>query len=326
MRYKIVAMTDNANRSYSIEKEVLERIGGELTVSECKDPKEIIELCKEADGIITEYAPITAEVVENLRKCRVISRYGVGYDNVDVGACTRKGIYVANVPDYCAEEVSDHALALMMACARQIAYRDRMVRSCMWDIKGAPIHRIAGRVFAFLGFGTIARCLLRKIMGFGFGRILVYDPYVKAEVVRELGAEQVDLTTALREADFVSIHMPANDATQGLIGEKELGLMKPTAILINTSRGTIVDEKALADALKRKALGYAGLDVLEHEPIEPENALIGLDNCVLTDHVGWCSEEARAELKRKVAENVRDALEGRRPKYAVNDVEARYVE
>lgn len=322
MRYKIVAMTDNVNRSYEVESEVLAKIGGDLIVSDCKEVKDVIELCKDADGIMTEYAPINAEVVRHLERCKVISRYGVGYDNVDVKACTEKKIYVANVPDYCAEEVSDHALALMMACTRQIAYRDRMIRSGKWDIKGEPIHRITGKTFAFLGFGTIARCLLRKIKGFGFNRILVYDPYINADKVKELGAEQVSLSTVLREADFISIHMPATESTRCLIGHKELHAMKPSAILVNTSRGTIVDEKALISALKEKTILCAGLDVLEHEPIGTENPLIRLDNCIITDHVGWCSEEARVELKRKVAENVRDALEGRRPKYAVNDIQA----
>lgn len=320
MRYKIVAMTDNANRSYEVEKEVLKKLGGDLIVSGSREVAEVIELCRDADGIMTEYAPINAEVVSHLERCKVISRYGVGYDNVDVKTCSEKGIYVANVPDYCAEEVSDHALALIMACARQIAYRDKMVRDGKWDVKGDPIHRITGKTFAFLGFGKIARCLLRKIKGFGFEKILVYDPYVKTETVKELGAEQVPLATVLKEADFISIHMPATESTKGLIGWNELSIMKPSAILVNTSRGTIVEESALIKALKEKVILCAGLDVLEHEPIRKDNPLIELSNCVLTDHIGWCSEEARVELKRKVAENVLDALEGRRPKYAVNDI------
>jgi D-3-phosphoglycerate dehydrogenase len=320
VRYKIVAITDDVNRNYDVEKEILQKIDAELHVSECKTVSDVIEACRDADGIMTEYAPITAEVVAHLKRCKIISRYGVGYDNVDVDACTRRGIYVANVPDYCAEEVSDHALALMMTCLRQIVYRDRLVRSGGWNITGDPIRRIAGMVFSFLGFGTIARCLLRKIKGLEFSRILVYDPYVEAGVIRSLGAEQVDLETALKQADCISIHMPLNDDTHGLIGAEAFALMKSSAVLINTSRGSIINEESLVKAIQDKVIGCVGLDVYEYEPLAVDHPLKALDNCVLTDHIGWYSEEAKIDLKRKVAENIRDVLEGKPPKYAVNDI------
>lgn len=311
-------MTDDVNTNYDVEKAVLRPIGAELRVAACMTVKDVISACEDADGITTDATPITAEVVAHLRRCRVISRYGVGYDNIDVDACTRKGIYVANVPDYCAEEVSDHALALLMTCVRQIVYRDRLVRRGKWNAVGTSIHRIAGSVFAFVGFGTIARCLLRKIRGLSFSRILVYDPYVEATSIEALGAEQVDLETALREADCVSIHMPLNDGTRGIIGAEALALMKSSAILINTSRGPIIDEAALIQALCNKTICCAGLDVFENEPLAADHPFIAMDNCVITDHTGWRSEEARVELKQKVAENIRDVLKGNPPRYPVN--------
>ena len=188
----------------------------------------------------------------------------MGYDNVDVDACTKKGIYVTNVTDYCIEEVSDHALALLMACARKVARRDAQVRAGMWNIgKTDPIYRIAGRTFTFLGFGAIARCLHRKIKGFNFERILIYDPFLSEEEIQSYGAEKVDWEIALKNADYISIHMPLNDTTRGMINEEAFAMMKPTAIIINTSRGPIIDEKNLIKALTMGQINSAGLDVHE---------------------------------------------------------------
>jgi D-3-phosphoglycerate dehydrogenase len=208
----------------------------------------------------------------------------------------------------------------MMACARKVARRDTQVRAGQWNVgKADPIYRIAGKTFTFLGFGMIARTLFRKIQGFNF-RELVYDPFLDAETVKSMGAEKVEWEQALREGDFISIHMPLNDKTRGLINEKAFDLMKPTSILINTSRGPVIDEKSLIDALQNKKINSAGLDVHTKEPMDKDNPLMKIENCVLTDHVGWYSEEAMSELKRKVAENVRDVLLGGKPKYPVNKI------
>jgi D-3-phosphoglycerate dehydrogenase len=318
-KFKVV-MTDDRHKTYEEEKAVLESIGAEVVIANLNTVEEVIEECKDADGIMCNLSPMPAEVIEKLEKCKVISRYGVGYDNVDMAACTKKGIYLANVPDYCAEEVSDQALALMMACARKVARRDAQVRAGQWNVgKADPIYRIAGKTFTFLGFGMIARTLFRKIQGFNF-RVLVYDPFLDAETVKSMGAEKVEWEQALREGDFISIHMPLNDKTRGLINEKAFDLMKPTSILINTSRGPVIDEKSLIDALQNKKINSAGLDVHTKEPMDKDNPLMKIENCVLTDHVGWYSEEAMSELKRKVAENVRDVLLGGKPKYPVNKI------
>lgn len=317
-KFKVI-VTDDRYGNYDVEKAVLCPIGAEINIANCETFDEVLNTCRDADGIMVNLAPIPARVIQELEKCKVIARYGVGYDNVDVEACTRKGIYVANVPDYCAEDVSDHALALLLGCIRKIARRDAQVRRGQWNIcKTDPVYRIAGKTFAFLGYGMIARCLHRKISGLNLGGILVYDPFLDAEFVKSQGAEPADFETALKEADYISIHMPLNENTRGIINEKAFSMMKPTSIIINTSRGPVIDEAALIKALSDGWINSAGLDVHGKEPLDRDNPLMKLENCILTDHTGWYSEESMDELKRKVAENVRDVLIGGKPKYPVN--------
>ena len=319
-KYKVV-VTDDRYKDYNEEIKVLNSIGAELVVADCKAEKEVIEVCREADGILCNLAPMPAEVIEKLNRCKVISRYGVGYDNVDVKACTSKDIYLTNVPDYCTEEVSDHALALLMGCARKIVSRDAQVRKGMWNIGASdPIYRIAGKTFLFLGFGMIGRCLYRKIKGLGFSRILIFDPFLDGDTIKSFGAEKADFETALKEADFISLHMPLNEKTKKIINKEAFSLMKKTAIIVNTSRGSLIDEEALIDALRQGKINCAGLDVHEKEPLSSNNPLMKLENCILTDHVGWYSEESMIELKRKAAENVRDVLLGKEAKYKVNKI------
>jgi D-3-phosphoglycerate dehydrogenase len=323
VEFKVV-VTDDRYKNYDEEKKVLDKIGAELVIANCRTEGEVAEICWDADAILCNLAPMSAEVIEKLDKCKVISRYGVGYDNVDVKACTEKGIYLTNVPDYCAEEVSDHALALLMSCARKVARRDAQVRRGLWNIGcGDPIYRIAGKTFAFLGFGMIGRCLYRKIKGLNFSRILIFDPYLDEKAVKSYGAEKTDFETALKEADFISLHMPLNEKTESIINREAISMLKKTAIIINTSRGPLIDEKALIDALREGRINYAGLDVHCKEPLDGDNPLMNLENCVLTDHVGWYSEESMNELKRKAAENVSDVLSGREPKYKVNAIQSR---
>jgi len=316
--YKVV-VTDDRHGDFSVEKEVLAEIGAEVIVCNCDTKEEVIEECKDADGILLNLSPMPVEVIEKLEKCKIIARYGVGYDNVDVSACTKKGIYVANVPDYCAEEVSDQALALLMACVRKVVHSDTQIRQGRWNIaKEMKIHRIEGNTFAILGFGMIAKAFLRKLKGFNPGRIFVFDPFVDADTIASYGAVKVDWETALGEADYISVHIPLNAQTKGMIDDKAFALMKSSVILLNTSRGAVIDEKSLISALESKSISCAGLDVFEIEPIQSDNRLLKLDNCVLTDHVGWYSVESIIELKRKAAENIKETLLGGKPKYPVN--------
>jgi D-3-phosphoglycerate dehydrogenase len=251
-------------------------------------------------------------------RCRCVSRYGVGYDNVDTAALKQKGIPLANVPDYCGEDVSDHALALLMDCVRKVSRKDRLVRQGQWNLAGVQdVFRISGKTFGFVGYGMIARCLHRKLAGFGLSRVLVADPFVSADDAAKAGAELVELDALCSQSDYISIHAPLLDATRGLIGQKQLELMKGTAILINTSRGPLVDEAALIDALKGNRIACAGLDVFAAEPLPADSELRTLDNVTLTDHAGWYSVESMAELKTKAAQNVVDALLKGRPTYPV---------
>ena len=316
-----VIIADDRYPHYREETDVLNAIGAEIVQVKSQAAADLIQACPSADGIIVNLAPINADVIAALTHCRVISRYGVGYDNVDVKAATAKGIWVANVPDYCGEDVSDQALALLMSCVRKVALRDRQVRAGVWNIQSAgPEWRLKGKTFVFFGFGQIARILHRKLSGFQLQKVLVYDPFLDEAALRALGAEKTDWDTALREGNFFSIHMPLNDKTRGLFNEAAFRKMKPTAILINTSRGPIIDERALYRALAEHWINSAGLDVFEKEPVNPDNPLLTLSNITVSGHTGWYTEESQTELKRKAAENVRDALVAGQPKYAVNKI------
>jgi D-3-phosphoglycerate dehydrogenase len=316
-----VAVTDDRYGTYYEERAVLAEIGAVLVVNDFKNEDEAIISLQDADGVLVNLFPMTRKVIETLKRCRVLSRYGVGYDNVDVPAATERGIWVARVPDYCIEDVSDQALALLLSCVRGVAYKDRGVRAGRWNMhKEVPTRRVAGKVLGLVGYGAIARCLHRKTAGFGLARVLVHDPYVDAATLRRAGAEPADLALLLRESDFVSVHVPLGPETRGMIGVRELALMRPTAILVNTSRGPVVDEQALAAALAARRVAAAGLDVFETEPLAADSPLRRLEHVVLCDHAGWYSEESVPELKTKAARNVAAVLSGGRPVYPVNTI------
>ena len=318
-KYRIV-VTDDRHGSYEVENEVFKEIGASVEVHNLGDEEETVEVLREADAVLVNLHPMPGRVIRELRKCRVISRYGVGYDNVDVDAASQAGIWVARVPDFCLEDVSDHALALLLSCVRHTALRDRRIRRGEWKQIGEyPSYRIVGRTLGLIGFGTIARALFRKVSGLGLARVLVFDPYVERREIEAAGAAAVGLRELLRESDYVSVHAPLSPETRGLIGARELGLMKPSAILVNTARGPLVDEKALAEALKRRKLAAAALDVFAAEPLPADSPLRDLENVVLTDHCGWYSEESMVELKSKTARNALEVLKGGRPLYAVNN-------
>ncbi len=314
-----IVVTDDRHHVYAEEQTVLQEINAKLVVKNCSTAQEVGEAVKDADGVLCNLAPMPAVVIESMKKCRVISRYGVGYDNVDVEAATARGIYVANVPDYCVEDVSDHTMALLLACLRKIPRLDQGVRQGLWLL--APkqeIRRIKGKTYGLIGYGLIARALHRKLGGFGLGQILVYDPYVDEATVKKAGGTPTTLENLCRNSDFISIHTPLNKNTRGMISRPQFDAMKPSAILINVSRGPVIDEVSLVEALEKKKIHMAGLDVFENEPPGPNHPLFKLDNVVLSDHAGYFSLESFAELKTKAARNVVEALSGIRPRYAIN--------
>ena len=316
-----VVVTDDRYGAYAEEEAVLGAIDAALEVRNFTSEEDAIAGLGGADGILVNLFPIGRRLIESLPRCRVISRYGVGFDNVDVPAATARHMWVARVPDYSVEDVSDQALALLLACVRGVAFKDRGVRAGRWNMhREVPTRRVAGKVLGLVGYGAIARCLHRKVSGLGLSRVLVHDPYVEPAAVRKAGAEPVDLERLAAESDYVSVHVPLVPETRGMIGERILALMKPSAILVNTSRGPVLDERAVTAALGARRISAAGLDVFETEPLDSGSPLRALENVVLSDHAGWYSEESVPELKTKAARNVAAVLSGGRPVYPVNSI------
>jgi D-3-phosphoglycerate dehydrogenase len=314
----IVAVTDSVFPSQEPERTVLSPLGVELRPGQCRSEEEILALAQDADAVLNCYAKMTARVIQGLRRCKLIARYGIGVDNVDLAAATRAGILVTNVPDYCVDEVSEHALAMLLALARHVVAADQAVKGGTWSVVAhADIRRLRGRTVGLLGFGQIARALAAKVQALGM-RVLAVDPYVDKAVMGRHGVNAADFNTLLGESDVVSIHVPLSPETRGLIGSQELARMKPTAFLINTSRGGIVDEGALATALAEGRLAGAALDVLATEPPPADHPLRQARNVILTPHLAFYSRESVAELQTKAAEEVARALRGEAPRSPVN--------
>jgi D-3-phosphoglycerate dehydrogenase len=314
----IVAITDYVFPSLDPERAVLEPLGVQLRPQQCRSEDEIIALAQEADAILNCYAKMTARVIKELKRCRIIARYGIGVDNVDLPAATKAGILVTNVPDYCIDEVSDHALALLLTLARRTAAADAAVKAGAWDVVAhADIRRLRGQTLGLLGFGKIAKALASKVQPLGM-KVLVYDPYLAPELISLHKVEAASLDRLLAETDAISVHVPLSPETRNLIGQRELAHMKPTAFLINTSRGGIVDEQALAVALKEGRLGGAALDVLSTEPPPPDHPLRQAPNIILTPHLAFYSRESVIELQTKAAGEVARALKGEPPRSPVN--------
>ena len=317
-KYKVL-IADNRYPAYDEERAVLEKIDAEIVIDSSDCEEKLIKAVADVDGLIVNLASITTKVVSAMNKCKCVSRYGVGYDNVDTIPLKEKGIFLANVPDYCQEDVSDHALALLMDCVRKVSRKDRLVRNGKWNLTDTqPVYRICGKTFGFVGYGGIARCLHRKLKGCNFSKILITDPFVTPQAAEQADAHLVDLDTLCAHADFISLHAPLVQSTKGMIGSKQFDLMKQTAVLINTSRGPLIDTKALVKALKDEKIACAGLDVFETEPLQVTSELKTLENVTLTDHAGWYSVESMAELKTKAAQNIVETLIHGRPKYIVN--------
>ena len=310
-----VVITDCDHGSINEEKEEFAPIGAELILAQVRDEEGLIRVCRDAHGLMNQYAFLTRGILEKLQKCEVIARYGVGVDSIDLKAATAFGIIVANVPDYCVEEVADQAVSMMLALIRKTVFFDQKVKSNEWDFRqGRPIHRIKGKTFGLIGSGRIGLVVAKRVSAFG-ARVMAFDPYLQ-KAPEEV--QLVDFDTVLRESDLISIHCPLNESTHHLIGEKEFERMKKKPLVINTSRGLIIDEKALIQALSQGQISGAGLDVLEKEPPDPENPVLKMENVVLSPHIGFYSEGSISELKRRTAKNVSDVLLGKWPDSVVN--------
>jgi len=310
-----VVITDCDHPDIEEEKKLFARIGAELIWAQAKEEKEILLACRDADGLLNQYALMTRRVLENLPRCKVIARYGVGVDSIDLRAATDLGIVVVNVPDYCVDEVALQSVTLLLSLVRKTVFFDQKVRSGQWDFRqGIPISRIRGKTLGLVGCGKIGLEVAKMMSGMGV-RVMAFDPYLQKAAG---GIELVDLDTLFREADFISVHCPLNDSTRHLIGEKAFRHMEKRPLIVNTSRGPIIDETALIAALKEGRVSGAGLDVLEQEPPDPKSPLLAMENVIFSPHVGFYSEESIRELNRRTAEGVADVLLGKWPRSVVN--------
>lgn len=316
MVYRVV-FTDNVPESLDVERDVLDGIGAVVVDGEsARAPIE--EVVADADAVITSHQLVDGDFLDRMPNCRVVSRTGIGVDYVDLDAATERGVVVTNVPDYCIPEVTDHALALMLAVQRRIVAYDAEVRRGIWERASKPITRIDGQVLGLVAFGNTAREFGRKAQALGM-EVLTYAPSMDPAVVSGYGATRVGLDELLERSDVVSIHTPLTTETAGMLGRAELSAMKESAVLINTARGGVVDQAALVEALAAGEIAGAGLDVLEEEPPASDDPILAHPSVVLTPHVGYFSEESRRELRRRAAENVRTVLEGGVVETVVNE-------
>ena len=313
-----VVVTDYNYPDLVIEEKELADWGARVIPAQCRTPEEVLAVAGEADALISQYAPITRKVLAGLRRCKAVGRYGIGVDNIDVQAATDNGIAVINVPSYCEEEVSDHVMAFLLAWVRRIVHYTEQVRQGGWDWKtGRPIPRLQGRTLGLWGFGKIARLVARKAKVFGL-KVMAYDPYVPDEIFAAEGVEKVDLDQLLEASDFVSVHIPLTEETRHLINDEALAKMKPTACLINTARGGVVDQKALLQALQEGKIAGACLDVADQEPPNPNDPLLRMPHVLWSPHVAWYSEGSLVELRTRIARDIGRALNGLLPFGLVN--------
>lgn len=313
----LVAVADSVFPNLDPAREVLSKIDAELRLSEAATPEAIVAVGKQADGLLVTYAKITAEMIRQMTRCRIISRFGIGVDNVDIAAATEKGIVVTKVPDYCIDEVSDHAMALLLAVVRKIPFANARAHAGRWEMPAVvPIHRLRGSTLGLVGFGRIPQLVAPKAKSFGL-HVLTFDPYIPQEVTDRAGVEKVGFAELVKRSDYISIHSPLMAETHHLFNAAVFAQMKPTAYLVNTARGPIIDEEALAHALDAGQLAGAALDVLSQEPAT-SSPLFGRDNVILTPHTSFYSVESLVELQTKAADEVVRVLTGQPPRNPVN--------
>ncbi len=318
MRFKII-FTDYVYPDINSEKKVLGKINCKIEVLQTKSVDELKKKCIDADALIVQYAPITKEVIDKLPSCKVISRYGIGTDNIDIELATKKGIIVCNAPDFCLEEVAEHTLALIMSLNRKIINSFKSVKEGLWhflDTKVPPLV-LKESVLGIIGFGKIPQNLYSKVCNL-FKEILVYDPYVDHKIIKKYDLDMVNFNKILELSDFLSIHCPLNKETYHMFGQGEFNHMKSKAYIINTSRGPIIDSEALYQALVNNSIAGAGLDTVEGEPLDKDDRLLKLDNVIVTPHIAFYSKSSLAKLQYTTALNVLKVLEGKKPINVVN--------
>ncbi|QIK72712.1 C-terminal binding protein [Propioniciclava coleopterorum] len=312
-----IVITDCDHDAFEQERAVVAASGDELVIANSLTPGELIASAEGADALVVQYASITGEILDALPNVKVVSRYGVGVDSVDIPAATERGIAVCNVPDYGTEAVSDHAIALAMNAAREVTRLDRGLRAGVVDFPGVrPMHLVGERVFGIVGLGLIGSATARKAAGLGF-QVICHD-ILAGDADEFRGYPHVSLDELLRRSQVVSIHTPLTELTHHLIDADALASMRPDAILVNTARGPIVDTAALGEALRAGTIRGAALDVTETEPLPADDPLLELPQLTVTPHMAWYSEESYGELKRRTVENAADLIAGRVPRNIIN--------
>jgi D-3-phosphoglycerate dehydrogenase / 2-oxoglutarate reductase len=313
----IIAVTDSVFPSLDPAMKALARVDPEMRMSKSTGADDILAVARDADAILVTYAKLPAELLQQLTRCKAIGRFGLGVDNIDVPAATARGIVVTYVPDYCMQEVSDHAMALLLALARKVPFSNKLVQAGRWEMPAiAPLRRLEGQVLGLIGFGNIPRAVAPKAQAFGL-KVVAYDPFAAKDVFASAGVESVSFDDLLARSDFISVHAPLMPATRGLVNAAAFAKMKKGALIVNTARGPLIDEPALIAALDSGHLGGAALDVVTTEPLAKDSALIGRDNVILTPHTAFYSVEALEELQTKCASDVARVLSGEKPIYPV---------
>jgi D-3-phosphoglycerate dehydrogenase len=314
----VIAVTDSVFPSLDPAKAALARLDPTYRMSKSVNADDIVAVAKDADAVLVTYAKLTREVLMQLTRCKAIGRFGLGVDNIDLVTAKEKGIAVNYVPDYCIREVSDHAMALLLALIRKIPLSNKLVQSGRWEMPAVvPIRRIEGTVLGLVGFGHIPRLVAPKAQAFGI-KVIAHDPYAKLEVFKAADVDSVDFDTLLKTSDYVSVHAPLLPATRGMMNTAAFAKMKKGAYLVNTARGPLIDEPALVAALDSGQVGGAGLDVVATEPLAKDSPLLGRDNVIISPHTAFYSIEALDELQTKCATDVARVLSGEKAVYPIS--------
>ena len=315
-----IVITDHRFPNVEQERRAVETSGGSLVVGQVTDEDQVADLCREADGVLAVRASITRRVIAQMKRCRIIVRYGIGVDTVDIPAATEHGIMVANVPDYCVDEVSDHALTLLLMLSRQAIPAIALAREERWSTAKMPgLRRLRGQTCGLFGAGKIGSLLARKVSQLGM-QVITCDPYLEEHVAREMGMEKVPFDALLARSDFISIHAPLTQETHHIFGAATFKKMKDASFIINTARGGLIDESALITAIDSGKIAGAALDVLECETaVTPlRSTLLTHPKIIVTAHTAWLSEEARATLQARAIAQVLACLRGERPYGFIN--------
>ncbi len=321
-----VVISDYDFGDVEVERGILEAAGLRVVALQAKSEDDLIGEARNCDAVINQYARVGAKTIAAMERCKVIARYGVGVDIVDVDAATARNILVTNVRDYCTDEVAEHAMAMLLALVRKLPQYDRATHTGVWRWQaGQPIYRMSGRIMGIVSFGRIGRAIAARAKAFGL-RILVYDPYVADDVVTACGVERADRDAVIAQSDYLMMQVPMTPETRQFLGDSELRRMKPDAIIVNTGRGPTIDNAALAMALRENRIAGAGLDDLEEEPAKRRSwnpggsPLMALENVLVTPHCAYYSEESIRMAREVAAAEVVRILTGQRPHNPVNRV------